>query len=172
MSAPRVDTERLKALLAAATPGPWHWTQHDARSAFPGLVIGTMRGANGCACVFGMASMTLADAELIEVAINALPALLAELETLRAEIVALKIPAEGMKREPLDDYPTLAQQVCRAVHGGPAWTETCGQHALLRDAALAEHTRYVLANAGWKHAQAEHDLLCEALDALARTRER
>ena len=78
-----VDIEKLRALLAAATPGPWAYyddIRPDVRSA---ANRGGFMGAGHIATVSRYDGNTN-DAALIAGAVNALPELLDEVERLRA----------------------------------------------------------------------------------------
>lgn len=83
--ADEVDVAKLRELLAHATPGPWEAHNDEA-------------GPDGCA--WGVSNPDLvvilpdfvgpSDAQFIAEARNQLPAILAELETLRARVAELE----------------------------------------------------------------------------------
>lgn len=81
-----IDLDALEALLAKATPGPWHTGagDHWSRDVRAGSDAPAFCGArNG-----------VADAALIVAAVNALPALIAELRAARRERDALREAAK------------------------------------------------------------------------------
>lgn len=79
-----VDTQRLRELLEAATPGPWITDPEDRDSVIGAVEWGTDgRVIDGIDVIYRMG--VTEDAALIVAAVNALPALLEEVETLRAD---------------------------------------------------------------------------------------
>lgn len=79
-----VDTKRLRELHAAATPGPWRYLVDDAT--VDGMIDGIVDG-DGDDIVktdCGIYPPRLEDAQLIVTLVNQAPALLDELEKLRA----------------------------------------------------------------------------------------
>ncbi|CAB4140050.1 hypothetical protein UFOVP407_14 [uncultured Caudovirales phage] len=81
----------LRELLAKATPGPWSVRQfsHD-----PARNLDTVKIEAVQRRVLG--SLDRADGELIAAAVNALPALLDELDRLRAEVERLRNQSDGV----------------------------------------------------------------------------
>lgn len=85
------DLDALKALLAAATPGPWHAvfggteisTNCDGRPGALYLAETLIRGDDG---KLTCAAAALKNAALIAAAVNALPGLIEEIEQLRAKV--------------------------------------------------------------------------------------
>lgn len=80
-----IDVAKLRALLAAATPGPW--TEDDGSLYGPndGAVAHIARHASMHTVLATGEDWKHADAALIAAAVNALPGLLDQLEALRAE---------------------------------------------------------------------------------------
>jgi len=83
------DTQKLRELLAKATPGPWEGHGLPYRG-MDDPVITSQGGMYICQLTYDQQSITQehdvdADAALIVAAINALPELLNEVEMLRAE---------------------------------------------------------------------------------------
>lgn len=76
-----VDIEKLRALLAAATPGPWKCMQ-DGTAAW--IDQGNVKKAVWLGIARG--DQNRRDANLIAAAVNALPELLDKVERLRAEV--------------------------------------------------------------------------------------
>lgn len=79
-----VDIEKLRALLAAATPGPWKCMQ-DGTAAW--IDQGNVKKAVWLGIARG--DQNRRDANLIAAAVNALPELLDKVERLRARTAAL-----------------------------------------------------------------------------------
>lgn len=85
-----VNTQELRELLEKATPGPWTWKQVGTYST-PGVALfwpDTSKGGVHSRRLDSNGGMTEADADLITNAVRALPALLDEIDALRAELQA------------------------------------------------------------------------------------
>jgi hypothetical protein len=95
---PTPDTKRLRELLAKATPGPWRAERIGEEESLVHAPESAEQLAKrrdvGHACVF-CDSHHAANAELIAAAVNALPALLDEIDRLRrvAEAAREQAPA-------------------------------------------------------------------------------
>ena len=94
------STQELRDLHAAATKGPWRWWTSNSHQRLSsdatgkdGDVLSAYRAKDGL-CVIHVLD---ADANLIVAAVNELPALLDEVETLRAENAKLHSLAEAAR---------------------------------------------------------------------------
>lgn len=112
MSAP-VDLEELARRLEAATPGPWGrygssidpLTGRDgpprpskgSLEAAPGLSIGSVQHTEPLARFSGYLLPVEANADLVVAAVNALPALLAEVRALRDDAEELRATREEIR---------------------------------------------------------------------------
>ena len=99
------DTYHLRALLAAATPGPWECEYLPAPDNFHRLTAPSVPGAFAVAYVESCYDM---DVSLIAAAVNALPTLLDRLDALEAVAVAA--------REAFGTYLPTAK--CEPGHAG------------------------------------------------------
>ena len=96
-----IDTEKLRALLAAATPGPWGWnlgaleTMTDAGKGFPlnfypdSVTVAESGTCYECRARPNDINMSEANAALIAAAVNALPELLDRVSRLQGTLVAV-----------------------------------------------------------------------------------
>lgn len=100
------DLEPLKAALAAATPGPWVNGSHNEH----GVVRSPEHGLIAQCGPYGKQD---ADARLIVAAVNALPALIAEVEALREvreaarAIIASDLDVAGRRYVVASDDPDM-----------------------------------------------------------------
>ena len=103
-----IDIAYLRAKLAAATPRPWHQGAHyigaGGEPHNPAVIVGSL-GA-------------LDDATLIVAAVNALPALLDEVERLR-EATSDLVERELHHFEVEQENARLRASIQEALHGGP-----------------------------------------------------
>lgn len=82
-----VDIEKLRALLAAATPGPWKASIYYDDGQPSGVDV---ESESGSVCDVRGRQLATEDAAFIAASRDALPALLAEVERLRAENAQLR----------------------------------------------------------------------------------
>lgn len=108
-----IDVSALRALLAAATPGPW--TEDDGSLYGPndGAVAHIARHASMHTVMATGEDWSHADAALIAAAVNALPALLDELEALRAERDELQSHCDVLETVAENRYATLSEMAAK-----------------------------------------------------------
>ncbi len=89
---PSTNTEQLRELLAKATPGPWKiqdgcsWRRIGTDRGDGNVLCPTNHSGDGHPDLTANGGDTYANLKLIVAAVNALPALLSELEQLRSEL--------------------------------------------------------------------------------------
>lgn len=145
-----VDTKRLRERLAAATPGPWRYLVDDAT--VDGMIDGIVDG-DGDDIVktdCGIYPPRLEDAQLIAALRNEAPALLDELEKLRAVhgIVSQESELDRLRRLEAADtaWPLLdvLQRLADATEHGLT-AHDCDHHGHESDRAAIAAARRIIA---------------------------